>query len=247
LFEDTPGGDTLTRDHSSHEESVARHETLRRLLLDSATTPNDVRTYVNEQVYGGDAQAEWEFINDWVALKDWANLNRHEVEHRYFASVSEVCEWGAPLFESAVVGSQFYDINPLRFNERGVNAVLHHLERLAHDGSLGENASLDAFAELVESDRLVLLDLLWGSENFRVLVDATRIMFDRSGGLVTRMGMTERPVRFAAGDMLKPLEMAETAPEFKLRASVVTFTRRAAVESFTLPHMVHGSGSIATS
>jgi hypothetical protein len=26
---------------------------------------------------------EWLFVNDWIALKDWSDLNRHELEHRY--------------------------------------------------------------------------------------------------------------------------------------------------------------------
>jgi len=35
-------------------------------------------------------------------LKDWANSNRHELEHRYFASIAELREWATPWFSEPV-------------------------------------------------------------------------------------------------------------------------------------------------
>jgi hypothetical protein len=218
LFVDAPGPETAPVDGAAREEAVKQHDRLRTLLLDPVTAARDVARYAAESRYLGDEMGEWLFVNDWISVKDWANENMHEVTHRYFASIAELREWAAPSFGDPVrIGRNYYDINPLRFNERGVNWVLHYLAR----NKYSETA--------IARDLAMLRGEIAGSAAFRALIDFTRAAFKKSPALRERLGVlgSEQPVKLDAIEpALRALESPETAPQFKLKCGVVVFENR---------------------
>jgi len=217
LFVDSPGPTAREVDWGNLHRSVERHDALRRLLLDPATAPNDVKKYFANARYLADPLGELLFVNDWTAVKDWANSNQHELAHRYFASLAELCAWADPWFGNPLtIDEDFYDINALRFNERGVSWVLHYLERNKADRE-----------KAIARDLSTLASRLGGSDRFRALVDITRTVLDKRSAFATMLGATPSAVSLADIEpILKPLETAETAPQFKLRCAVVEFERQ---------------------
>lgn len=216
IFVDAPGPETGPIDRTRREKAVQCHEQLRKLLLDRTTQPHDVKELINADRYRPDPIGEWLFVNDWVAIKDWANLNWHELAHRYFASIAELRQWASPWFgETVEVTTDWYDINPLRFNERGVNWVLHFLERHNEDreGAIAQH-------------RAKLADQLAGSEAFRSLVEITRSVLERPTAFTKMMHSTQARVELSNLDpVLAALERPEVAPQFKLKCGVLTFER----------------------
>ena len=76
-------------------------------------------------------------------VKDWANDNLHEVRNRWFSSAGEIRWWAreAGFVESEPPSEGRYRIAVARFNERGIQRVVHHLERngptvIASDGPM---------------------------------------------------------------------------------------------------------------
>lgn len=217
LFVDAPGPEIGPPERSAHEEAVQRHEQLRKILLTRTSQPSDVKKLIDAGRYAPDLEGEWLFVNDWIAIKDWANLNRHELAHRYFASIAEIREWATPWFgESVEVKIDWYDINPLRFNERGVNWVLHFLER---------NKSNCEVA--VSQHRAMLAERLAGSEAFRTLVDITRAILDAPSEFARMMKATRTRIQLSDVEpLLAALERTDVAPQFKMKCAVITFERR---------------------
>jgi hypothetical protein len=219
LFVDAPGAESGLINAPARIAAIQQHEELRNLLLNPATGPDQVRRFISARQYPADLEGEWLFVNDWVSIKDWANSNRHELAHRYFASIAEIREWALPCFGEPInLTTNWYDINPLRFNERGVNSVLHYLERNK------ENRE-----EAIERNRAKLMERLGGSEKFRALVDITRATFRKSAVFAGMMKVESKRVQLAAIEpMLAPLESPDTAPEFKIKCAVIEFERRLA-------------------
>jgi SAM-dependent methyltransferase len=217
LFVDAPGAENGPIDSAARVAAIQRHELLRNLLLNPATHPDEVKRFFSASHYPADSNGEWLFVNDWIAVKDWANLNRHELEHRYFASIAEIREWARPWFGEAVqIQTNSYDINPLRFNERGINSVLHYLERFK-----------DNREAVVEQNRAMLVGELDGSEKFRALVDITRKVFGKSSAFAKMMNAEPSRVQLAAIEpLLAPLETSQVAPQFKIKCGVIEFERR---------------------
>jgi SAM-dependent methyltransferase len=220
LFVDAPGPETATVVPAVPQEAVTQHDRLRKRLLDldPATGAGDIARLAAESRYLGDEVGEWLFVNDWISVKDWANENLHEVTHRYFASIAELREWAAPSFGDPVrIIRNHYDINPLRFNERGVNWVLHYLARNKYSEAA------------IARDLTMLRAQVAGSAAFRALIDFTRTAFKKSPALAARMEALgpEQPVtRDAIEAAFKALESPETAPTFKLKCGVVVFENR---------------------
>ncbi len=216
LFADVPGGETQRSRSEAMETAIQRHEELRNLLLQPATGALEVKRFIGANLYPPDSTGEWWFLNDWIAIKDWANLNRHELANRYFASIGEIREWARPWFGDPVeVKTHFYDINPLRFNERGINRVLHHLERKKDDS-----------AAAISQDLALLAEHLTGTAKFRALVDITRMVFEKSPAFAAEM--QARPARVCLSEidpLLRPLETAEVCPQFKMKCAVMSFER----------------------
>lgn len=217
LFVDAPGAETGPVDPSAREAAVRRHEQLREMLLKPTTRPHEVKSFVSARRYEEDPNGEWLFANDWIAVKDWANLNNHELAHRYFASVAELRQWASPWFgEPVSVKIDRYEINPLRFNERGINWILHYLERNKDDPKTA-----------IAQHRAMLAERYAGSEAFRALVDITRAVLGKPSGFARMMNAESGPVRLAEIEpLLAPLETMERAPQFELKCGVIEFERR---------------------
>jgi uncharacterized protein YjbI with pentapeptide repeats/SAM-dependent methyltransferase len=71
------------------------------------------------------------FSNLWVLLKDWANENIHELNHRYFSSIQEIKKWASEIgFKIAgEPQKENYKLIARLYNERGINRAGIHLER----------------------------------------------------------------------------------------------------------------------
>lgn len=117
--------------------------------------------------------------------------------------------------EPIEVKLDWYDINPLRFNERSVNWVLHYLERNKEDRETA-----------IRQHRAMLAERLAGSEAFRTLVDITRSALDRPSGFAKIMKAKQSRIQLADVEpVLATLETAEIAPQFELKCGVIAFQR----------------------
>jgi len=216
LFVDAPGAEVPPVAHPAHERAVENHEELRKLLVNPVTSPIDLEKFVTRDRYEPNPSGEWLFVNDWIAIKDWANSNLHELTHRYFASMAEIREWADPLFGKPLnVKTDWYDINALRFNERGVNYILHFMERHKENRQAA-----------VREHRAMLAERLAGAERFQALLSFTRFVFDPSSTFARMMRAKPTPVQLADIEpLLAPLETAELAPQFELKCGVMQFER----------------------
>lgn len=107
------------------------------------------------------------------------------------------------------------DINALRFNERGVNWILHFMERNKQNPQAA-----------VSDQRTMLAERLAGDERFHALLSFTRFVLNRPSRFATMMKVKPAQVRLADIEpMLAPLETAELAPQFELRCGVIQFER----------------------
>ena len=144
LFADSPGP-LEPAPHAMSEAEFNRidHE-IRELLLDPEAPLAKVRdTIVHGIQFGGSHTDQARFCNVWVLVKDWANDNRHEVRNRWFSSAAEIRWWAkaAGFMEPIAPSAARYRIAVARFNERGIQRVVHHLERngpsvIASDASM---------------------------------------------------------------------------------------------------------------
>jgi SAM-dependent methyltransferase len=232
LFADTPGsGDgavDLEKLKAVHDEL----ESLRETLADGSTVmrggpepaatrtqPAAVATLLAERDFDATPIGQIKFANTWIMVKDWANQNRHERDHRYFASVPEILEWARPAFGPPVsVERNKYRLNPLIFNEQGLERVLKRLNAEVREGHDKRRAVLDNRAQLLE----------WISEGeaFRVLVDFTRTKLRKDSPLAVALNANPEEVAFDRIDpALAPLNSGEKAPVFDLPCAVLVFEK----------------------
>ena len=144
LFADSPGPvDPIAQAVPDAEMRRIDHD-LRELLLDADAPLARVRDEIVSGIaFGGSAADQARFCNLWVMVKDWANDNLHEVRNRWFSSAGEIRWWAreAGFVESEPPAAARYRIAVARFNERGIQRVVHHLERngpgvIRTDGSM---------------------------------------------------------------------------------------------------------------
>ncbi len=144
LFADSPGGLALTTREISEEDFAQIDTSIRGLLLDPDTPLAAIRAAVVTGVsFAGGESDQARFCNLWVMLKDWANDNLHEVRNRWFSSAGEIRQWAleAGFSETGPPSAARYRIAVARFNEHGIQRVVHHLERngpgvIQTDGSM---------------------------------------------------------------------------------------------------------------
>lgn len=144
LFADSPGPVEPASHAMSAAEFARIDSEIRALLLDVDTPLSTIReAIVNGISLGGSHADQARFCNLWVLVKDWANDNLHEVRNRWFSSAAEIRWWAkaAGFTESAPPAEARYRIAVARFNERGIQRVVHHLERngpsvISTDGSM---------------------------------------------------------------------------------------------------------------
>jgi hypothetical protein len=186
--------------------------------------PREVKSIVDILCFDDDASGRIGFSNTWIMLKDWANQNRHEVVHRYFASVAEICQWAHGYFgEPKSVKVNHYRLNALIFNELGIGHVLDHIEREAASESSG-----GPFA-IVERDESHLAEWLWNNDRLNVLVDFARGQFKKNPDLAKALDAREESVSVDTwkeiDPALAPLARPNTAPAFNLPCSVLVFEK----------------------
>jgi pimeloyl-ACP methyl ester carboxylesterase/SAM-dependent methyltransferase len=144
LFADSPGPLEPAPHAMSEAEFNRIDREIRELLLDPDVLLATVRdTVVRGIAFGGSHADQIRFCNLWVMVKDWANDNLHEVRNRWFSSAAEIRWWAkaAGFHEVVAPAAARYRIAVARFNERGIQRVVHHLERngpsvIATDGSM---------------------------------------------------------------------------------------------------------------
>ena len=144
LYADSPGALEPAPHAMSDQELRRIDHDIRELLLDADATLARIRTaIISGFSFGGSAEDQARFCNLWVMVKDWANDNLHEVRNRWFSSAGEIRWWAreAGFVESEPPSAARYRIAVARFNERGIQRVVHHLERngpavIATDGPM---------------------------------------------------------------------------------------------------------------
>ncbi len=232
LFEDTPGPENEQTDAAALEQVVAKVDSLRRradgtdgVLVDTDCEPHDVASALAELEFDDSATGRIAFANSWIMLKDWANLNRHEVSHRYFASVTEICQWAsAPFGPPRSLSFNNYRLNPLIFNELGIQRVLDHLVREVPKG--GDRTPV------VERDEAQLAEWIWESARLKVLVEFTRKHLAPGSALANALEAKEESISLETIDpALRFLNRPDiTAPSFSLPCAVLVFEKGRARE-----------------
>jgi len=224
LFEDTPGiveGDVA----AGIEVTRAALESLRHTLAEDADDlqrtivfePDDVVRALGPLKFDASAADLIGFANTWIMVKDWANLNRHEVRNRYFGSVPEIKQWASGVFGAPrETKSDHYRLNPLIFNELGIQRVLDHLTRE------GGNSM-----QVVDRDEAHLSEWMWESERLKVLVDFTKKILAPGIPMTKALDAKEESIDLTLIDpALALLNRSDiTAPTFNLPCTVLVFER----------------------
>jgi pimeloyl-ACP methyl ester carboxylesterase len=230
LFVDAPGPLEGAIDPVELERVYGELESLRRKLEDPSVEPAEVAALLDERQYDGRASGQIEFANSWIMLKDWANVNRHEVSHRYFAGVPEILGWAAkhpatqqPLFGPPVsVAHDRYRLNPLIFNELGIQRVLHYLVRKGGNPDQVVKDNRQQLAEWISAR-----DRSSGRGRFWVLLDFTRKKLRSDSDLAKALNARDETVALEKiHPALAPLNSDETAPTFDLPCAVLVFEKR---------------------
>jgi len=224
LFEDTPGivEGNVPPDLS---QTLAELDTLRHILgkdvdnvqRDLAPEPDDVVRALADLDYDTSAAELIGFANTWIMVKDWANLNRHEVRNRYFASVPEIKEWASGVFGAPrETKSDHYRLNPLIFNELGIQRALDHLTREGGNG-----------VQVVDRDEAHLSEWIWDSERLKVLFDFTRKYLAPGAPLTKALDAKDESIDLTPIDpALALLNRSDiTAPTFNLPCTVLVFEK----------------------
>jgi uncharacterized protein YjbI with pentapeptide repeats len=212
LFVDAPGpADHSDLDAAELSKIHTQLSTL-RTFLGGDPSPAEVLAKIESFSFDGSATSQIGFTNAWIMLKDWVNQNRHEVENRYFASVAEIKDWAAPcLGEPVWIANAKYRLNPLMFNELGIQSVLHHVS--VHGASS------------VTRDRRQLQEMISESERLNVLVEFSRKHLADSD-LGAKLGADARPIALGKLDSaLSPLDTGARAWSFALNCSVLVFEK----------------------
>jgi hypothetical protein len=213
LFIDCPGPPEGSPDQARLGVMHRQLESLRRSLLADWLAPAAVARALEEPRFDGSPMGQAAFLNAWVMVKDWTNLNRHEVAHRYFASESEVRAWAAPWFGQPIAGARArYRIKPPIFNEIGIQRALRHLTR-SHGIGPGEFAKVAGWIS--------------GTERFRLLLDFTRRAL-ADAGLARALAAGPDPVSLATvHPALGVFDSAEPCLGFELPCAVLVFEKPA--------------------
>jgi hypothetical protein len=233
LFADTPGSADGAVDLEKLRGVHADLDSLRDKLSDGSTLlrpgrnapaspaqPSEVATLLAERDFDATPLGQIRFSNTWIMVKDWANQNRHERDHRYFASVPEILDWARPWFGGPVsVEVNKYRLNPLMFNEQGIQRVLKYLNAQVREGYDKKRAVLD--------NRAQLLEWISEGESFRVLVDFTKRKLRKDSPLAVALNAQPEEVALDKLDAaLAPLNSGEKAPAFDLTCAVLVFEKR---------------------
>jgi hypothetical protein len=218
LFVDAPGpASENDLDRMKLEEVSAQLESLRNLLTHDAP-PDQVQNNVNGLSFDSSPTGQLGFTNAWIMLKDWVNHNRHEVANRYFASVAEIKGWAAASLGEPTVRSDAYRLNPLIFNELGIQRVLHHI------GS--EQQGDVKKSDVVARDRRQLQGMMSENERLNVLIDFSRRHLADGSPLGLALKAEERPIMLRDLDpALAPLDTGAKAWSFELSCSVLVFEK----------------------
>lgn len=225
MFEDTPGLTDGEKEAESLGEVLSQLDVLRHRLgedvddvrRDTATEPGDVGGALPTRPFDASAGGQIGFANTWIMVKDWANLNRHEVRNRYFASVPEIRKWASEVFgPPRELQFDRYRLNPLIFNELGIQRVLDHLTREGSDRT-----------RIAERDEAYLSECIWDSERLRVLVDFTKQQLKPGSPLAQALDAKEESIDLKAIDpALAVLNRNDiTAPTFNLPCTVLVFEK----------------------
>ena len=221
LFEDAPGPeDEKDLNRGMLKEIHARLESLRRdHLSGSFSNPAKVADTLKSLAFDGSPTSQIGFVNTWIMLKDWANQNRHEVQNRYFASVAEIRGWANVIFTECEPAFDNYRLNPLIFNELGLQTVLYHVAR--------EMVARDVDkATVIREDRSHLHGLISDSARLKILIDFSRAHLSGGSALGRALNAVEEPISLAAIDPdLAPLDTSERAWAFDLRCAVLVFEK----------------------
>ena len=231
LFADAPGTRIETMSDGKMCAAVDGYEplpgaalddlnTLRKVLGNPCTEPADAERALKGMHYDGTINGQIAFSNTWIMLKDWANGNRHEVRHRYFASVPEIIAWAKEWFEPPTeIPAKHYRLNPLNFNERGTQRVLHELEA-------GTSRDHDRAQDGLAPDVRRLSGWISEGDRFRVLVDYTNSQLASGSELAEALNAKSEKVPMAnIHPTLAPLKSIEAAPSFDLTCAVLIFQK----------------------
>jgi hypothetical protein len=218
LFVDAPGptsGNDL--DRVKLDEMCGELESLRKFLTDDPS-PDQVQQKLQKMSFDGTPASQIAFTNAWIMLKDWVNHNRHEVANRYFASVAEIKEWAPSSLGEPVVTSDAYRLNPLIFNELGIQSVLHHIAS-REEGGLKKS-------DIVARDRRQLQGMMSENERLNVLIEFSRGHLADQSALGVALKAEERPIMLRDLDpALAPLDTGAKAWSFELSCSVLVFEK----------------------
>jgi SAM-dependent methyltransferase len=228
IFEDTPGLTDGETDTESMRKVWSQLADLRQLLGAIATPGLDtadcdagvVTTALDKLQFDASAAGQIGFANTWIMVKDWANLNRHEVCNRYFASVPEIRQWASEVFgPPRELQFDSYRLNPRIFNELGIQRALDYLMRETREGN-------DP-TQVVDRNREYLSERIWVSERIDVLVDFTRRQLKPGTPLALALEAEEQPIDLKSIDpAFAILNSADiTAPTFNLRCTVLVFQK----------------------
>lgn len=213
LFADVPG--PVNPEQLDTDELANLHRQLSGLrdFLGGDPSPSEVRSALDGYSYDGSPTSQIGFVNTWIMLKDWVNQNRHEVANRYFASVAEIKEWAGPcLGEPVAFAEAPYRLNPLMFNELGIQSVLHHV---ALNGP-----------ESVSRDRRQLQEMMSESERLNVLIEFSQRHLADESPLGVALKADERPIILGnLNPALKPLDTGARAWSFAFNCSVLVFEK----------------------
>ena len=188
-------------------------------LIGNRSSANDCERAIESLEYDGSLTSQVGFINTWIMLKDWANQNRHEYQNRYFASVAEIRGWARAYFDDCEPVTDHYRINPLMFNELGLQTVLEHVEQKVAAGA--------DKATVIREERRQLQGWIRESARLKVLIDFSRKHLADDSPLGRALGAAEEPITLAKIDPdLAPLDTGERAWSFNLPCAVLEFEKR---------------------
>jgi uncharacterized protein YjbI with pentapeptide repeats len=217
LFADAPGPTSETDlDQTKLEKIHGELESLRNFLTEDPP-PDKVLQKLETMSFDDSPTSQIGFTNTWIMLKDWVNHNRHEVANRYFASVAEIKGWAASSLGEPSVRSDAYRLNPLIFNELGIQSVLHHIASEQH-GDVKKS-------DIVARDRRQLQGMISENERLNVLIEFSRRHLDGLP-LGTALKADERPIMLRDLDpALAPLDTGAKAWSFELSCHVLVFEK----------------------
>jgi hypothetical protein len=181
------------------------------------------RILMDELVFSGEADDGCVFTNIWVALKDYANENEHELQNRYFAGVNQITEWAkaAGLQVKGEIKIEKSNLMPKLFNENGFNKICSFIKDNPDLTISGNNRSIE--------------ETLLGTKRHQLLRDFTeKHLWNAITHSPTALGRTlsvrREPVQFrkihpALADFSFFREEENQDINFSLPAHIATFAK----------------------